>query len=339
MFLPEYFSKQWPIYLPYFWLVLAYAILIHSFVVNDIDIPQFIVIGIVIGLVILRQVLTFNDNERLHGQALKELKGRKRTEEELRQLNQNLDERVEQRTNELRIANDLLVVYNQKIEGSLREKEVLIKEIHHRVKNNLQTVSSLLSLQTRLVEDPAGRSALKDSQMRVRSMALIHEKLYQSDNLRDIDLRPYIENLCMVLFQSYQTDKRFIQLDTQVENLTIGIDVAIPLGLIINELISNALKHAFPGGRSGTIQMTLNSSLSGNMTLKCQDDGCGMPDSVDFSRSKSLGLQLVHNLTRQLDGKLEICSQNGLGVTISIPLQVVRDQKLPDRSETGELVL
>jgi two-component sensor histidine kinase len=212
-----------------------------------------------------------------------------------------------------------LVQSNQKIEASLHEKEVLLKEIHHRVKNNLQTISSLLNLQTRLIDDPAARSAFQDSQMRIRSMALIHEKLYQSDSLAEISLRPYIENLVTILFRSYQTEPGRIQLFTHVEDIAVGIDAAVPIGLILNELISNALKYAFSDGQSGSIQIELFRESPETIIFRCQDNGRGLPEGLDITKSKSLGLQLVTSLTRQLEGEVQFECQQGLMVLIKIP--------------------
>jgi two-component sensor histidine kinase len=148
---------------------------------------------------------------------------------------------------------------------------------------------------------------------------LIHEKLYQSDSLAFIQLRPYIENLAAILFRSYQAESGAIQLITRVEDISVGIDAAVPIGLILNELISNALKHAFPDGREGIIQIELWRETSKQIVLKCQDNGRGLLGGLDISMSKSLGLQLVHSLTRQLDGEVEVESQNGLMVRIKIP--------------------
>jgi two-component sensor histidine kinase len=331
---PQSFSGGWPAYLPYIWLAVAYSLLLINLPVGSENIVPFLVIGLIISLVIFRQVLTLSDNEQLYHKTQQELIERKHAEEALRKMNLELDARVEQRTADLNASNQLLVQYNKKIESSLHEKEVLLKEIHHRVKNNLQTVSSLLNLQSRLLPDPAARAALQESQMRVRSMALIHEKLYQSENLSDIQLRPYIENLAAILFRSYQAESGEIRLQTHIEDISVGIDAAVPIGLILNELISNALKHAFPEGRSGNIQIDLFRETSEILVLSCRDNGRGIPDGLDIAASKSLGMQLVSSLTRQLEGEVEILSENGLLVCIRIPQKIN-----PESTEPGLSIL
>jgi two-component sensor histidine kinase len=333
---PPNFSGGWPTYLPYFWLAVAYGLLFASLPAMHETLPLFLIIGLIIGLVILRQVLTLRDNQQLYQKAQEEINVRKEAQESLRQANLVLDARVEQRTKDLQSANNLLVQSHQKIEASLHEKEVLLKEIHHRVKNNLQTISSLLSLQTRLIEDPAARSAFQDSQMRIRSMALIHEKLYQSNSLAEIPLRPYIESLVTILFHSYQTEPGRIELATQVADVSVGIDDAVPIGLILNELISNSLKHAFPDGRTGKIQIELFRESAERIILRCQDNGRGLPGGLDIAKSKSLGLQLVKSLTRQLEGEVEFENLSGLMVWIKIPHHEIESNDENRRETTND---
>jgi len=313
------FSNQWPVYLPYFWLAVAYGVLIHCFAVQDIELSLFLIIGLIIGLVILRQMLTLNDNQRLFYKAQAELEERKQVQQELRQANLELDARVEQRTNDLHIANDLLVQYNQKIELSLHEKEVLLKEIHHRVKNNLQIVSSLLNIQAHTIKDPEALTALQSSQSRVRSMALIHERLYQSQNMGRINFGRYIKDLAAFLFRTYQDQSGRVQLTTCLDDVELDIDTAVPLGLILNELITNALKYAFPVDRTGEIAIQLLRHPDGFITLVCADTGGGLPPGQDLLACKSLGIELVRNLTSQLEGEVEAKSHNGLQVRIKIP--------------------
>jgi PAS domain S-box-containing protein len=195
--------------------------------------------------------------------------------------------------------------------ASLREKEVLLKEIHHRVKNNLQVVSSLLNLQAHRISDAAGREMFRDSQNRVRSMALIHEKLYQSSNLATIDFGEYIRNLCTFLWRSYGAKATLIALEVQVESVALGIDQAVPCSLILHELLSNALKHAFPGGRPGQITVQLTHCENNRLELIVGDDGIGISVDVIPANATSLGFELVNTLVNQLNGELWLEREHG----------------------------
>jgi PAS domain S-box-containing protein len=196
------------------------------------------------------------------------------------------------------------------IKASLAEKEVLLKEIHHRVKNNLQIITSLLSLQSGKVDLPEMQSVLRESQTRVKSMALVHEELYQSDDFSRVDFADYVQRLTTNLFHTYQTGGVPINLIVDVPELFLTVDSAIPCGLIINELVSNALKHAFPSGNGGTVTIQLR--IEGEQyVLTVNDDGIGIPQDVDPSTTESLGLQLVDTLTRQLGGTLTIHRDHG----------------------------
>jgi PAS domain S-box-containing protein len=197
-----------------------------------------------------------------------------------------------------------------KIKTSLKEKEVLLKEIHHRVKNNMQVVSSLLNLQSRYVKDEETRQLFKESQDRVRSMALIHEKLYQSEDLSRIDFAEYVRNLVDYLFRSYGANAARVTLKTDIDGILLGIHKAIPCGLIINELVSNSLKHAFPGNRHGEIRLDLHQN-DDRFELVISDDGVGFPKGLDFQKTESLGLQLVNTLALQLEGTIELDSNGG----------------------------
>ena len=208
------------------------------------------------------------------------------------------------------------ITAERKIEESLHEKEVLLKEIHHRVKNNLQVISSLLNLQSGLVANEEALSVFQDSQNRIRSMALIHELLYRSLDLAKVDFADYVRRLAVYLWQSYGGQERNIGLDVQAETIYLGIDTAVPLGLILNELISNALKHAFPDGRSGEIVAALSPDPSGEVHLCVRDNGVGLPAGLDFLHTSSLGLQLVHTLLGQINGRLHHFNQNGATITV-----------------------
>lgn len=197
----------------------------------------------------------------------------------------------------------------EQIKASLKEKEVLLQEIHHRVKNNLQVISSLLSLQSTYTKDDKYTEMFKESQNRIKTMALIHEKLYQSENLASIDFTEYIRALAHSLFLSYEASTDRVALKTEVDTISLGIDTAIPCGLIINELVSNSLKHAFPD-RKGEIIIKLR-SIDGTIQLTVADNGVGIPDTVDFRNTESLGLRLVTLLAEgQLHGEVKL-SRNG----------------------------
>ncbi|HKG15314.1 MAG TPA: histidine kinase dimerization/phosphoacceptor domain -containing protein [Pyrinomonadaceae bacterium] len=205
----------------------------------------------------------------------------------------------------------------EKIRASLREKEILLKEIHHRVKNNLQIISSLLNLQSAHIRDPRALEVFKEGQGRVRSMALIHEKLYQSDDLARVDFSEYIKNLAAYLFRSYEVNAGAVRLGVEAEDVLLGVDTAIPCGLIINELVSNSLKHAFPDGKGGSIKITLRPEGRERLKLCVSDDGVGLPDGFDVRATPSLGLQLVNTLARQLGGEVLVGDREGaeFGIT------------------------
>ncbi|HEY9647453.1 MAG TPA: histidine kinase dimerization/phosphoacceptor domain -containing protein, partial [Chroococcidiopsis sp.] len=195
---------------------------------------------------------------------------------------------------------------------SLAEREVLLKEIHHRVKNNLQIISGLLQLQAQSVNDPEIIHTLKESQYRIESMSLIHKKLYASSDFGEIDLADYIPSLASNLLSSYQITPDRITLQMEIVPVLLNIDQAIPCGLIVNELVSNALKYAFPGDRTGQIQIHLSNSANGQIELTIKDNGIGLPETVDWEYAQSLGLSLVHDLAvEQLEGSLSVERSNG----------------------------
>ena len=205
----------------------------------------------------------------------------------------------------------------ERIRASLAEKEVLLKEIHHRVKNNLQVVSSLLYLQATRTEHPGAVSALRESRNRVRSMALIHERLYQSPNLASVDMGEYTRNLVSDLQHSQRTEDGSVRVTLTIEDIPLGITEAIPCGLIINELVSNSLKHAFPEGRHGEVTVELTRGDAGSFTLTVSDNGIGFPEHVDFRNSSSLGLTLINSLVDQLGGAIKLDRGNGTSFTIT----------------------
>jgi len=202
----------------------------------------------------------------------------------------------------------------EKLRRSLDEKEVLLREIHHRVKNNLQVISSLLHAQARDVEAPAVRERFEETKDRIRSMATIHEQLYQSDDLAQVDFDAYLEVLLDELFRSHSTRRIDRVLDADAQPLPV--DQAIPAGLIVNELVSNALEHAFPDQQSGTVSVSYRADAN-EATLVVADDGCGA-EALDTDGS--LGLRLVRGLTRQLRGTLSTELERGVQVTVTFPL-------------------
>ncbi len=197
----------------------------------------------------------------------------------------------------------------EEIKVSLNEKEVLIREIHHRVKNNLQIIASLLHLQERCVEGEEFVNMLKESETRVKSMAIIHEKLYQSPTLANINFKEYIENLVYDILYTYGVQEGFIKTNMDIEDINLNIDTAIPLGLIINEIITNSVKYAFPESK-GVITIELK-SINEEMELIVSDNGKGLPNDINLENAETLGLQLVNNLTNQIDGHIYIDRSNG----------------------------
>jgi two-component sensor histidine kinase len=202
------------------------------------------------------------------------------------------------------------------MDTQLTMQDALLKEVHHRVKNNLQVIASLLNLQSRQVRDAQTVEMFKESQNRVQSMALIHEQLYRSHDAARLDFESYLRALMAYLLASYSTSNTAIALKLNVDPITFGVDTAIPCGLIVHELVANALKHAFPGRNPGEIHLDLHAGDYGGYTLRVRDNGVGFPEEVDFRHVESLGLRLVIMLTQQLDGVIEL--QRGGGTTFTI---------------------
>jgi PAS domain S-box-containing protein len=202
------------------------------------------------------------------------------------------------------------------IRQSLKEKEVLLKEVHHRVKNNLQVISSILNLQSSYVKDDQILSILRESQNRIKSMSYIHESLYQTKNFSSINFSEYIVNLSNNLFHSYQIFDNFIELKLKVDPVNLNLDQAIPCGLIVNELITNALKYAFKNKKAGEIFIGI-SEKEKTVSIQIEDNGVGLPEGFNYLKTETLGLQLVATLVEQLDGQLELKSEKGTNYLIT----------------------
>jgi PAS domain S-box-containing protein len=209
----------------------------------------------------------------------------------------------------------------ERIQAALREKDTLLGEIHHRVKNNLQVVHSLLDLQGDLVTDEKILGILRESQNRIKSMALIHQTLYESKDFVQVDFSTFLESLAPTLISSYGMDAERVSLVIEAAEVLLPINAAIPCGLVVNELISNALKHAFPAGRRGEIRIELAPEPDGRAMLSVSDDGVGIAEDYDLTRTTTLGLQLVALLTDQLGGEIEIQRSNPTRFILRFPIE------------------
>jgi len=205
----------------------------------------------------------------------------------------------------------------ERLLGSLEEKKVMLKEIHHRVKNNMQVIYSLLNLQAKGIADNAVRAMFEESRNRVGSMAMIHEKLYSSEDLAHIDFKEYLQGLVAGIAATYKRDD--IEFSIDMEPVFLDVNVGIPCGLIVNELVSNSLKHAFPDGRKGMVKLGVSINKQGVYVMTISDNGIGFPREVDFRASPTLGLQLVNALVGQLRGTLELLKIEGTAFSITFP--------------------
>lgn len=280
---------NWSSYLPILWLLIILILLswvyLHSHEVNsDILIAGS---GIIVTMAFARQIFA--------------LKESKQTQKLLQDKQEILEKQDEQ------------------LKASLDEKEVLLKEIHHRVKNNMQIISSLLSLQSKYIKDEEDLKIFKESQNRVKSMALIHEHLYSRSNLSRINLEGYIHTLVSGLFQSYGVNQ-LIKANYDLDNVSLDVDRAISCGLIINELVSNSLKYAFPENKIGEITLSLKRSDDNKLIMIVADNGIGLPRNLDYRKTDSLGLQLVTALVEQIDGEIDLNTSKGTVFTINFKL-------------------
>ncbi|HRA60844.1 MAG TPA: PAS domain S-box protein, partial [Bacteroidia bacterium] len=204
----------------------------------------------------------------------------------------------------------------KELQESLKEKEVLLKEVHHRVKNNMQVISSILNLQSSYIKDEAAVEMLKESQDRIKSMAFIHESLYQGKNLSHVKFSEYVRNLVSNLFHTYGINKKGLKLKFDLDEVFLNLDTSIPCGLILNELISNALKYAFTDREEGTLSVTLKKLEGGKLKLEVTDDGKGFPKEINWKDTESLGLQLVVTLAGQIRGDIQMETKKGTTFTI-----------------------
>jgi two-component sensor histidine kinase len=217
---------------------------------------------------------------------------------------------------ELRRSNNEIIIREKKLKASLIEKDILLKEIHHRVKNNMQIMNSLLSMQIDKINDNCSIQILKNSQNRIRAMALVHENIYESENFSSITMKNIITELLQNLISDEQLKNDNISLEMDIDNIIVSIDHAIPLGLIINEVVTNTLKHAFKDDMAGNLTVTLKRLVSKECLLVIKDNGLGLPVDFSFDDSDDLGLLLVKNLVVQIDGVLNIDKNKGVSYSI-----------------------
>jgi two-component sensor histidine kinase len=205
----------------------------------------------------------------------------------------------------------------ERLRASLKEKEVLLQEIHHRVKNNMQVISSLVALQAEKLQDAAMRAVLMDMTHRVRSMAMVHEKLYQSADLARVEFAGYTQSLLHYIWRAHGTAASGVRLILDLQPVSLSVNTAVPCGLILNELVSNALKHAFCNRAAGQVAVSLSGDTQGRVCLCVRDNGTGLPSGFDWRQSQSLGLRLVQMLAGQLHAAVEVTSVEGVEFTIT----------------------
>ena len=244
----------------------------------------------------------------------------KRAEEELKAYRENLERMVEERTSELKAA-------NEKLQKTIVEKEALLSEVHHRVKNNMQIISSLLNMQSRAMSDGKLKGIFEESRSRIKSMALVHEKLYASGDFARIDFKEYIKSISSDLFIYYPGIHGRVAFRLEVEEgISMGVDAAIPCGLLLNELFDNAVKHAFPGGRAGEIKVAMRKVPDSNKyELMVADNGAGFQGGEGDEGNGGLGLKLINTLVEQLHGEMEVRRGNGTECRITFEERIRRE--------------
>jgi len=218
---------------------------------------------------------------------------------------------------EIREKNKEITLKNKQVKIALSEKEVLLKEVHHRVKNNLQVISGLLELQNISVTDESVKLALKEGQNRIQSVALVHKMMYQSENVSKVNMQNYLEELLQVLELSYASSQKNTQTVINAKGVDLDITLAVPISLIVNEAVCNAYKHAFENKKLGNIKVTINKEKDTSYSLLIKDDGIGLPNGFDVKKLKSIGFDLIHGLARQLKGKLTVNSTEGTEIKIT----------------------
>ncbi len=275
-------------------------------------------------------VVAFNRMRRslqtYYQQLREELLRRHEAENELVKYQEHLEEQVEARTNQLSSANRQLEdeIHERReaehqLKASLSEKEVLLEEVNHRVKNNMQIISSMLRLQFRNLKDPGLEIQLNEIQQRIQTMSLVHEKLYQSSTLSRIDLPDFITDLSRELLSSYGISGERVKLHLELASVSLDMSLTIPCGLIINELFINSLKYAFPDETKGEIHIELFREPPGQIRLQFYDNGPGLPPETDWTQSSGMGLRLIHILSRQLRGEYKLRSENGTRFELNFP--------------------
>jgi two-component sensor histidine kinase len=207
-----------------------------------------------------------------------------------------------------------------RLQTAVQEKDALLREISHRVKNNLQVISSLLHLQAGAIDDPRLGTLFQVSQERLHAMALVHDLLQQADDVARINLAQYAGRLIDELARTYAVDPTRITLETELEDVSVGLDTATPYGLLLHELLTNCFTHAFPEGQTGRVRVALQTMAEQTLMLRVGDTGCGFPDDLDFRATESLGLQLVGMMAEQLQGTIALERAEGTHFTVLVPL-------------------
>ena len=248
----------------------------------------------------------------------------------IRNLQKSLEEKNSKLSREIaerKKVEEALRKSEEQIKASLKEKEVLLKEIHHRVKNNLQIINSLLNLQSRGIKDQESQDIFEKCKNRIDSIALVHEKLYQSEDLANVNFGEYVNTLTVRLFDAYSSRLPDVELKINVENLFLQVNKAIPCALVINELVMNSIKHGFPTGKGGEIAVELKMLDTDRVSLSVSDNGVGLPKNFEIAAPATLGMQIINALVGQLHGTLNVDKSKGTKFIINFTLKNDRDEK------------